>query len=108
MFDQKGSNGKYISKDAMPEGTPEFMKKEISKHRYIKVKLIDEIKLYFARHLGPLVSGCCFKRKENFIKMYDRGKDRIDAELNIVKIMRTLRDLKILMKNSLMDEETRY
>ena len=40
--------------------------------------------------------------------MYDEGKDRIDTELNIVKIIKTLRDLKILMKNSIMDDEIMF
>ena len=85
------------------------MKDEILTHRIISVKLKDWIRLYFAKHAGFLCcSRCMFKRKDQFLKLYERGQDRIDAELNIVKIMKTLRDLKILMKNSLLDEEMRF
>ena len=42
------------------------------------------------------------------MKLYERGQDRIESELNIVKIMKSMRDMKILMKNSLMDNQIRY
>ena len=40
-----------------------------------------------------------------FIKLYDRGKNRIEGELDIVKIIKSIRNMKILMKNSFMNEE---
>ena len=36
------------------------------------------------------------------------GADRIEAELNIVKVIRALRNIKILMRNSLMSKQVKY
>jgi len=36
------------------------------------------------------------------------GSDRIEAELNIVKVIRALRNIKILMRNSLMSKKVKF
>ena len=41
--------------------------------------------------------------------MYQQGEDKIETELDIVKMMKTLRDIKILVKNTwLSDAGTKY
>ena len=40
--------------------------------------------------------------------MYEDGTQRIEAELNIVKVIRALRNIKILMRNSLMSKRVKY
>ena len=41
--------------------------------------------------------------------MYEEGQDKIDTELDIVKMMKTLRDMKILLKGTLMnDVDTKF
>jgi hypothetical protein len=107
MFKSKRTS-KYLNRDLIPESTPRVMKNEILKHRFIDIKLKYWVKLYFAKLLGPCCCHCMFKRKGRFVKLYERGQDRIEAELNIVKILKSLRDMKILMKNSLMDKQVRY
>lgn len=42
------------------------------------------------------------------MKLVKEGKKRIEKELNIVKIMKSLRDIKILMKNSMMSPDIRF
>jgi hypothetical protein len=49
-----------------------------------------------------------FKKRDKFLSLYEKGQDRIDTELDIVKIMKSLRNMKILMKNSFMDGEVKY
>ncbi len=39
--------------------------------------------------------------------MYDEGKLRMNSELNIVKIAKSIRNLKVLVKSSLMNKEIR-
>ena len=51
---------------------------------------------------------CMFKKRDKFLSLYEKGQDRIDTELDIVKIMKSLRNMKILMKNSFMDGEVKY
>jgi hypothetical protein len=38
----------------------------------------------------------------------NEGKERIETELNVVKIMKSIRDIKILMKNSMMSPDIRF
>ena len=66
--------------------------------------MIDNIRLYFANLLGPMCSTCCFPKRDKFKKLYEEGEDKIESELNIVKIMKTLRDMKILLKGTLMND----
>lgn len=101
MFKSKRTS-KYLNRELIPESTSRHMKDEILKHRYIDIKTKYWVKLYFARVMGGCFCDKFFKRKEKFVKLYERGQDRIEAELNIVKIMKSMRDMKILMKNSLM------
>ena len=102
MFKGKRTS-KYLNRDLIPESTPREMKNEILKHRYIDIKTKYWVKLYFARLLGNCCCTQFFKRKTRFMKLFERGQDRIESELNIVKIMKSMRDIKILMKNSMMD-----
>jgi hypothetical protein len=41
-------------------------------------------------------------------KMYEIGSNKIEAQLNIVKIITNLRHMKILLKNSLMNPEVNH
>lgn len=41
---------------------------------------------------------------KKFLKIYDYGNYRITSELNIVKLMNNLRNLKILIKHSFGNE----
>jgi hypothetical protein len=42
------------------------------------------------------------------LKVLNEGKERIEKELNVVKIMKSIRDIKILMKNSMMSPDIRF
>ena len=61
-----------------------------------------------ARILGCFFPKSCFSRRDMFLKLYERGQDRIDTELDVVKMMKSLRDIKILLKSSIMDDEIKY
>ena len=74
-------------------------------HRVMRMKSSDKVKLYLANKLGWLFRPGLWDKKEKFQKMYQTTQDRLETELNIVKIIRSLRDIKILMKNSLMTPE---
>jgi len=85
------------------------VKKEIDKHRKIRVRLIDSIRLYFANSRF----GCCCKPKtwknvNKFKKLYRIGENRIEKELNIVKIMKNIKDIKICLRNSIMDDRVKF
>ena len=101
----KQNRNKYLDKELIPIDTPREIKEEIFKHRYIDIKNCDWVSLYFARILGCCCPRFCFKKRDMFIKLYDRGKNRIEGELDIVKIIKSIRNMKILMKNSFMNQE---
>ncbi len=58
--------------------------------------------------MGPFCIKTCWTRKDKFKKLYKEGANRIEANLDIVKIVNNLRMLKILMKNSLMSPEIKF
>ena len=54
--------------------------------------------------LGCLFPSRLWKNKEKLTKLYEKSSEKIDHHLNIVKIIKNLKYIKILMKNSLMDK----
>lgn len=103
---KKAHRNKYLQKDLLPEDTPKEIKEELAKHKYVEIRNGDWIRTYFARVL--YVPQCCFPRRDKFIRLYEKGQDRIDTDLDIVKIMKSIRNMKILMRNSFMDDETKF
>ena len=65
--------------------------------------------MFFSKIFGKLL---CFskwwKKHEKLKKLYEKGSEKIKTELNIVKIVKDLRNLKILIKNSLMDPQIKF
>lgn len=41
-------------------------------------------------------------------KLYEKSSERIDKELDIVVLMKRVRNMKILLKSSMLDEKTKY
>ena len=48
------------------------------------------------------------EKEKKLLKVLNEGKERIETELNAVKIMKSIRDIKILMKNSMMSPDIRF
>ena len=40
--------------------------------------------------------------------MYKKGKEKIETDLNIDKFLKTIRDLKVVVKQQLMDSQLNY
>ena len=77
---------------------------ELKTHRYMKIKLKDKLLLYAKKNLGCTCVRRFWKNHSKFEKIYEKGQKRIDSELNIVKFMNNLRNVKILLKASLMKD----
>ena len=75
-------------------------------HRQAHLRSKDKCMLYMSNKLGR-----CFpnwKNKSKLTKLFDIGNSRIERELNIVYLVKTLRHLKIMLKTTLMrDHEVR-
>lgn len=42
------------------------------------------------------------------MRLKQRGSQKINKELNVLKIIKSLRDMKILMKSKMLDKETKF
>ena len=56
--------------------------------------------------LGYFWCGCWSKRKK-MQKMFDEGTEKMEDHLDIVKIVKSLKKLKIVMENSFMTEDVK-
>ena len=84
------------------------VKNEIQKHRLIRISLKDSILLFLHDRLVCLQWFSCWKKKAQFQKLFKEGKLRIEKDLNIIKLVRNLKRLKILMKSSLMTKQVKF
>ena len=57
--------------------------------------------------MGVLFPCRSWSKKKKLQKLYEIGAERIDNELDIVKLMNSLRNLKIVVANSILNEETK-
>jgi hypothetical protein len=55
---------KYLKKEMYPDDATNKELKELFKHRYIEINLLDNIMLYLSRVFGVFCSKCCFRKKE--------------------------------------------
>ena len=73
-------------------------------HRVVKLRTNDKILLFFTNVLGCIC--CCrWKNKEKLQKLYEDGDSRIEASLDIIKIIKHMRYLTVLMKHSVMNKD---
>ena len=73
-------------------------------------------KRIFFRHY--YLTSCCFRKKskstdeispdDKYSMLVKKGREVINKDLSIEKLIKTLRDIKIFMKKKLLDEETKF
>ena len=69
----------------------------------------ENILLYISdSRFGFIIPQFCWSKKKKMLKVLNEGKERIEKELNIVKIMKSVRDIMILMKHSMMSPDIRF
>ena len=79
--------------------------KELAKHKEIRVRISDNVLLYLQNSLGCLFPSRLWSKSEKLAKLYEEGADRLDTNLNVVKIFKNLRNMRCLMKYSLLTPE---
>ena len=79
----------------------------MSRHKTIKIRLTDSIALFFCQAKMWSRFGC-WRKRDKFLRLFSEGSRRIDRELDLVKIMNNLRNMKVLLKKSIMDDSTRF
>ena len=84
------------------------MRKEIEKHHIIRVNNFDSLRLFFNNVCFGLCCKMCFSKVDKFSKLYEKGEERIEKQLDVIKLIHNLQKIKILMKNSLMSPEIEH
>ena len=88
------------------------IKSEIYMHRIIKIKTGLSIKLFFAKLMGPFFpSGICSlpaNKLSKYMRLYERAEERVENELDICYIIKTLRNLNIFMKNTSLTKQVKF
>lgn len=80
---------KFLDENKFPEEKKETYKR----HRHINISLKDSACLYLYNSIP-----CCFRKencwekKEKLKKLFDIGAGRIETELNVVRLMRNMRN----------------
>jgi hypothetical protein len=74
---------------------------EVGLHRPINISFQKNVKLFLSVKFSWL--GCCLRNKK-LQKLLEKGVKRIEKEVNIEKIVKSLRDIKIFVKNNFLDE----
>ena len=81
----------------------------MQKHKHIRIKFWENMLLFISDScLSCLIPHKLWHKKKKLVRLLNEGRKRIEKELDIVKILKSLRDIKISMKNSLMTPEIKY
>ena len=78
---------------------------EIKKHHIIRISNLNNVKLFLANFFNRLCCSCCWKKKEKFQSLFEQCQDKVDSQLDVMKLIQNLAKLKIILKNSLMSPE---
>jgi len=70
------------------------LKMKSLKHQKISYSLRTSIKLFLENLMF-----CFCKKKTKLQKLYVIGQEKLETELNVVKIIRNMKNLRILMKS---------
>ena len=67
------------------------------KHKKIILTTSNFIKLYFARILGCLFPfpSKTFDKRDKLLKLYEIAEDKINREMNMVKLIKGLRNIRL-------------
>lgn len=106
----------YLDELNIPRNLDNNTKKEINKHHLIRISSYDKILLFIHHNLPFFIKcakfKCCsclrWKNRDKMLKMYRDGIYKIEKDLNLVRLIKMLKRLNILMKNSLMTSKIEF
>lgn len=64
--------------------------------------------LLISNKLGCLFCDCCWAKKEKLTRLYEKGSDRIEDELDIVQLTKWLRRVRILVEKKITNKKEMY
>jgi len=80
---------------------------EIDKHKTISLHMQDNLKLFVSKFIcnySKLLSRKCWRRRDKFFQLYDKGYEKLKKQLNVIKLIKTVKHNKTLMRNSIMSQ----
>lgn len=86
-------------------------KREVLTHRPIVINIRKHFGLFFKRCCVsklPKSDSITSKEDKRLMKLYEKVSVRIEDDMDIIKIIKSLRELKILASNSMMNVLTRF
>ena len=108
MFDSKGLSKIKPNKRVIEE-IPIEMQDEIKHHYPIDVSYCDQFLLMVMKQIFCCVpASCCGSRHSAMSRMYDRGTKKLSKEVDIVNLIKTLRDIKIYFKSEVYNDNLRF
>ena len=84
-----------------------FSQIKMERNRIIQLSTKDNVLLYISYYLKFLCFDCCWSKKRKLQKMFDDGTQKIENHFDVIKIVKSLKKLKILMENSFLTEDVK-
>jgi hypothetical protein len=82
---------------------------EVSNHRPIKIAFFKNLKMFMISQFSILSKLFSLSKHSRLLfKLIKKGKERIENDLSLEDIVKTLRDIKIVIKNNILDEELKF
>ena len=85
------------------EKTVSLKKKGSLRNRVIRFHFLDYVSIFFI-NMCPCLAKKGNKKSQKLKKLYDIGYEKVKENLDIVKIMKDLSNIKIVLENSLMTD----
>ena len=74
-------------------------------NKYINLKSWDRVKLFLYRRFNLKLPQRCWSKRDKLIKLTQESKQKLDREFDMLKIIKNLRDLRILMQSKFLNGE---
>ena len=58
--------------------------------------------------MGCFFPSCCWSKKVKLQRLFERSDERIQNELDLIKVVRNMKSFKILLKNFLMTDKVKF
>ena len=87
---------------------PKEQKREIKKHKTIKMRNSDIAKLYLSRVFKCLYSKRNWDKSGKLNDLYEQGQRKVTENMDIRIIVQRMGEFQILLENTMMTQKTKY
>lgn len=100
----------YIEHKKIPCDYDLEKRKEIMKHRLIRLTQQDNVCLFIHNLVGNFIADCIcpWKNKKKIMKLFNESKRKIEKEFNIIKLLKNQKLFKEIMKVTTLSDRMRY